>query len=107
MCRSRTPVRLCPRGVTNSRYINNARELEQEARQAIAAAEQADAVAREANAKADTPIAYDAHDPATARAAQQQAQANATAATQANQTVGQAWASVDDIRPQAQDLRDR
>ncbi|NKQ52992.1 hypothetical protein HFP15_08875 [Amycolatopsis sp. K13G38] len=88
-------------------HQRRARELEQQAKQAIAAAEQADAAARTASAKADTPIAYNANDPAAAQSAQQQAQANAEAVDQANQAAGAAWAKVDDIRRQAQDLRDR
>lgn len=88
-------------------HQRRAQELEQQARQAIAAAEQADAAASAANTKADTPITYDANNPAAAQVAQQQAQANATAATQAAQAAGQAWAAVEDIRRQAQDLRDR
>ncbi|WP_116050385.1 hypothetical protein [Amycolatopsis palatopharyngis] len=81
-----------------------ARELEELTRQAIADAKAADAKAAEANA-ANVPIAYDTSDPASARAAQQQAQATADAAKLATEAAGTAWGRVDDLRRQAEELR--
>jgi hypothetical protein len=87
-------------------HQRRARELEEQARQAIAAAERADATAAQANAAANTSIAYDANDAAAAQAAQRQAQANADAATRANEAAGNAWGAVEDIRREAENLRD-
>ncbi|SFP77181.1 hypothetical protein SAMN05421810_103365 [Amycolatopsis arida] len=88
-------------------HQRRARELEERARKAIAAAEQADVAARQASAVANRPIAYDANDPAAAQAAERRAQANATAAADANRAAGAAWANVEDLRREAENLRHR
>lgn len=83
-----------------------AHELEQQCKQAIQQAQQADAAAAQAG-QANAPIAYDANNPAAADAANAQAQANADAADRASSAASEAWDRVDDIRRQAEDLRDR
>lgn len=82
-------------------------ELENQAREAIAAAERADAAARQAKAKASTSIAYDPDDAEAAQAAHRQAQANQAAAEEASRKAEAAWGHVDDIRRKARDLQDR
>lgn len=82
-------------------------DLENRAREAIAAAERADAAAQQAHVKANTSITYDANDPAAAQAANRQAQANADAAAQAGRNAEEAWDHVDDLRRKAIDLQDR
>ncbi|RCW45158.1 hypothetical protein DFQ14_103122 [Halopolyspora algeriensis] len=92
---------------TLTEHQRKAVDLENRAREAIAAAERADAAAQQARQKADTSIAYDADDPEAAQAARRQVQANADAAAQANRNAEEAWAHVDDIRRKAHDLQDR
>ncbi|MDR7301056.1 WXG100 family type VII secretion target [Haloactinomyces albus] len=92
---------------TLTEHQRKAVDLENRAREAIAAAERADAAAQQARTKANTPIAYAPNDPEAAQAAHRQAQANADAAAQAGRNAEEAWARVDDIRRKAHDLQDR
>ncbi|MFC4004664.1 hypothetical protein ACFS2C_24725 [Prauserella oleivorans] len=85
-------------------HQKRARELEEQARQAIDAAEQADAAAQHANASANTPVMHDGS-PASVSAAQREVQQKAAAA-QANRAAGEAWARVDEIRRQAEQLKE-
>lgn len=87
-------------------HQRRAHELEEECRRAIQQAQQADAAAAQA-AKANAPIPYDANDPAAAQAADLRAQANEDAADRASEAASEAWERVEDIRRQAEDLRDR
>ncbi|MGH3622488.1 MAG: hypothetical protein ACRDQ5_11960, partial [Sciscionella sp.] len=74
------------------RHQETAIKLENEARRALGNAEQADA-------RASTPIAYDANNEAAARAAH-------NAATKVAEAAEQAWNTVEEIRKRAQDLMD-
>lgn len=83
-----------------------ARRLEEEARRAIAAAEQADQALAAARAN-DVPISYDPNDAAAAHAAKARSDANAQAVRDAEAAATSAWDKVNNIRQQAQTLRDR
>lgn len=82
-----------------------ATDLERRAKEAIKAAEQADSAAKRADA-ANTPISYDANDPAAAQQANKQAQTRANAAASAHQDADAAWETVKEIRKQAGSVRE-
>lgn len=87
-------------------HQKEARRLEEECRQAIAEARKADAALEQTQAK-DVPIAYDASNPESARNAQAQADANAQAVRSAQTAATDAWGRVEQLRRDAETLRDR
>lgn len=87
-------------------HQDKAKELERRAQEAVANAEQADTDAQQATAKANTSIAYDPDDAGAARAANEQAQRNADAASEAKRGADSAWDRVETIRNKAKNLRE-
>ncbi len=92
---------------TLTAHQRKAVELEQQAREALKAAGEADTAAAQAAERANQPITYPTDDPAAEQAARMEAQRLSDAAATAANNAQAVWDRVEDIRRQAQDLRDR
>lgn len=87
-------------------HQKEARRLEEECREAIEEAKKADGGLERAEAN-DIPIAYDPNNAQAAQAAQARADANAQAVRDAQTAATNAWDRVDQLRRDAETLRDR